>query len=73
MTSAHTDAVLTAVAAGQISIADAARELGFQDIGHLLASMRERGLPLPAIDPAEADRQASDGLEALKAAMRKAP
>lgn len=35
---------------------DAARELGLQDTGHLLGIMREKGLPLPAINFIEVDR-----------------
>jgi len=67
------DTVLTEVAVGKLSVADAARELGLQDIGHLLGIMREKGLPLPAIDPIEVDRQAQESFDALKATMRPHP
>ncbi len=67
------DAVLTQVAVGKVSVADAARELGLQDAGFLLAIMREKKLPLPAIDPAEVDKQAHESFDALKATLRQDP
>jgi hypothetical protein len=67
------DTVLTEVAVGKVSVADAARELGLQDVGYLLAIMREKKLPLPAIDPTEVDRQAHESFDALKATMRRPP
>jgi hypothetical protein len=67
------DAALTEVAVGKVSVADAARELGLQDVGHLLGIMREKGLPLPAIDPVEVSEQAQDSFEALKNTMRPGP
>ena len=64
------DTLLTEVAIGKVSVADAARELGFQDAGFLLALMRAKGLPLPTIDSIEVQRQARDGMAALKASLR---
>lgn len=67
------DTTLTEVVVGKVSLADAARELGLQDAGFLLQIMREKGLPLPTIDPVEVNEMAQRSFEALKSAMRPVP
>lgn len=67
------DATLTEVVVGKVSVADAARELGLQDAGFLLQIMREKGLPLPSIDPVEVEKMAGRSLDALRTAMRPVP
>lgn len=67
------DTTLTEVVVGKVSVADAARELGLQDAGFLLQIMREKGLPLPSIDPVEVNEMAQRSFEALKTAMRPVP
>jgi len=67
------DTTLIEVVVGKVSLADAARELGLQDAGFLLQIMREKGLPLPTIDPVEVNEMAQRSFDALKSAMRPVP
>lgn len=67
------DKTLTEFAVGKVSMADAARELGLQDAGFLMEIMREKGLPLPALDPFDVNEMAQRSFGALKNVMRPAP
>ena len=67
------DKTLTEFAVGKLSMADAARELGLQDAGFLMEIMREKGLPLPALDPFDVNEMAQRSFGALKNVMRPAP
>lgn len=63
--------ILFEVSMGKVSIADAARELGLGDAGHVLALMRELKIPitLGALPPTFVKKQAEIALEAMGSCM----
>ena len=63
--------VLFEVSMGKISIADAARELGLGDAGHVLSLMRQLGIPITLgfLPPVFVKQQADASLEAMRSCM----
>ena len=68
-------ATLLEVSTGKLGIADAARELGLVDGGHVLALMRQNNIPivLGGLSNHFVKAQAEDALEAMRAGMLPAP
>lgn len=65
-----TTRILQRCSAGSASLSETAHDLGVQDIGHVLAMMREANLPLPLMDESAARLQAAQALPMLKRARR---
>ena len=62
--------ILARLSAGEIGLMEATSELGDQDAGYTLQALRDAGMRPFALDEATIRRQAEDGLEALRAALK---
>ena len=62
--------ILARLSAGEIGLMDATGELGFQDAGYTLQALREACMQPFALNESTVRKQAAEGLEALRAALK---